>query len=308
MNFRKAVYLCTLAVLGTNLGGCAALDGAPQPIMPVSKSVTLAQGYDVEKSIRNIHSATASDRLNLTKQQYRDMVVAVYLNAIDARYHEFRSLISGQGRGGAIGADLGVIGLTTAASLIEKSAGDLSAIAAAVAGSKGSFDKNLYFERTMPAILASMDAERAKVRKHIVTNMRKNESEYPLEVAFGDLAAYEASASIDRAIDAITSSASASRAIETVALENVIKTCAKPEDLRAGRGSVAKLISDLVTKDDLGSLKALAVMTETESNGATALDQGNAIREKLRSHPCTAAELDGMIRSIDATAWGASIK
>lgn len=308
MNFRKRAYLFTLCAIGVSLNGCASLNGAPEPIIPVSNSVKLAQGHDIEKAIRNIHSANAADRLNLGKQQYRDMVVAVYLNAIDARYQEFRGLLSGEGRGGAIGADLGIIGLTTAASLVEKSAGDLSAIAAAVAGGKGTVDKNLYFERTLPAILAAMDAERAKVRKHIVTSMRKNESEYPLEVAFGDLAAYESSASIDRAIDAITSSAAASRAIETVELEKVIKTCAKPEDLRSGHASISRLISELETKNDLASLEALAAMTETDTTGATGLPQGNAIREKLRSHPCTAAELDGLIASIDATTWGANIR
>lgn len=296
-----------LIVLGNGLlAGCASLDGA-DPIIPVNQSVRIAASYSIDDAITNFRSTDATKRNNMTPLRYRDLVIAVYLNAIDARYFEFRHRLSGEGRGGTIGADIGIIGLTTAASLIEKSATDLSAVAAAVAGSKGSVDKNLYFDRTLPAILASMDAERAKVRTQIVSNMKLNEIEYPLEVAFGNLAAYELSASIDRAIDSITADASAARKIETIALDKVVKTCAKPADLTDGRQKIAGLVTKLVTAADLTSLQELAGLVGANDKLSPALEQGNSIREKLRSGPCTTSELDELVQSIKLTSWGATI-
>ena len=73
-------------------------------------------------------------------QQYRDLVISVYLNAVDARYLQFRQSVGSEGRGGAIGADLAVIALTTGASVIEKSATELSAAAAAFAGGKATIN------------------------------------------------------------------------------------------------------------------------------------------------------------------------
>lgn len=297
-----------LAGLGCWLmAGCASLEGAPRPIIPVSASVKIAANYGIQSAITKFRSADSAVRNGLTPLQYRDLVIAINLSAIDARYQEFRRNLSGEGRGGAIGIDLSIIGLTTAATLIAGSATELSAVAGAFAGGKGSVDKNLYFERTLPAILAAMDTERTKVRSHIVGNMKLTEAEYPLEVAFGDLAAYETAASIDRAIDSITADASAARKIETVALENVVKTCAKPTDLTAGRAKLSGLRGKLVSEAKVTELKEFAAIVGAKADATEAGDLGNAITEKLRSGPCTVTELDELIATIKTKPWGATL-
>jgi hypothetical protein len=280
------------------MAGCASLRGAPLPIIPVKTNVNIAQEFTIFSALGAFRNADAKTRNGMNQKQYRDMVVAIYLNAIDARYQEFRTNISGEGRGAKIGADLAVIGLSTGASLIEKSATDLSAIAAAFAGGRGAVEKNLYFDRTLPALLAAMDSERAKVRTTIVINLRKDENEYPLEMAFGDVASYEAAASIDRAIDVVTAKASAERQIQTVALDAVISACSVPEDLVEGRSTIKDVTRRLVDAKKLQSLQKLAEMVGATSDSSDVSAVGLAIREKLRSHPCSKSELDTLVNKI----------
>jgi hypothetical protein len=308
MRISKAAKCGLLALASLSIAGCASLEGAPKAIIPVSKSLDILKDHDVQNAILKFHGA-AGDRHNLDQRQYRDMVIALYLNAIDARYNEFRKDISGEGRGGAIGADAAVVGLTTMATLVEKSATDLSAVAAAFAGGKGTVDKNLYFDRALPAILAAMDAERAKVRKHIVASMRNSEKDYPLEVAFGDLAAYEASASIDRAIDSITAAAAAGRAIETVALENVVQACATPVDLAAENARVFKVVTSLSTgpSPNVDALKKLASFIGADSKSAKADELEDAIADRLISYPCSKEGMDNLIAKIKIEPWGGAI-
>jgi hypothetical protein len=302
--------LLKIAALAFATSGCASLDGAPKPIMSVADSVRIAQRHKISVAIENFHGASNTKRNSLSPLRYRNMIVAVYLNAIDARYQQFRKHISGEGRGVAIGTDLAVIGLTTGASLIEKSSKDLAAIAAAFAGGKGTIDKNLYFERTMPAILAAMDAERAKVRAGIVANLKKDVSEYPIETAFGDIAAYEAAATIDRAIDMITAQASKAREIQTVSLDSVVRACSKPVNLEVNRRRLAKFADSLAATNKVEELKTLAGMTDVpvEALGtATAQDIAFAIQDSLRDGPCTVAELDEIINEIKLQSWGSAI-
>lgn len=292
MNAKRYRKILLTALGSSLLAGCASLDGAPQPIIPVVDNLKVLQNHGIEKAIQNFHGDDAA-RDTLNKRQYRDMVIAIYLNAIDARYQEFRRLISGEGRGGAIGADLGIIGLSTAATLFERSASDLSAVSAALAGGKGTVDKALYFDRALPAIMASMDKERAKVRKHIVSSMRNNESDYPLEVAFGDLAAYEAAASIDRAIDSITTDAAAGREIETVALENVIQACRNPDDLREEFKTIAGILSKQVSDKKPENIRKIAEaegIKLDETDGVSASDLRHELLDRLAEKFCNKSD------------------
>src|SRR5690349_8825825 len=57
----------------------------------------------------------------------------------------------------------------------------LSAIAAGVAGSKTAVDKYYYYEKTLPALVAAMNAERKSVLTNILVGMSKPLTEYTFE-------------------------------------------------------------------------------------------------------------------------------
>ncbi len=288
------------------LDGCAALGGAPAPIIPVKDSVGLVSAYKLDEAIKAFRAADDASRGDMTPQEYRDMVVAVYLAAIDARYLEFRRAVSSQGRGGALGADLAVLGLTTGATVINGAATELSAAAAAVAGGKAVVDKNVYFDKALPALLAAMDAERAKARTQIVLNLRKDANAYPLETAFGDIAAYESAASLDRAVDVITTNASEQRATERQRYENAVSACDGEEDVVTQRQRIMKFVSSLVTVGNVAGLDSMAKLMGL-AGGSDATTLRTAIRRDIIANYCSTKKLDDLIVAIAAQSWGSSI-
>lgn len=288
------------------LSGCTSLNGAPRPVISVDDSISLLASYKIDTAIKTFRKANDSDRFDMTPQQYRDMVISVYLNAIDARYLQFRRAVSSEGRGGTALADLAVLGLTTSASVIEKSATELSAIAAGIAGSKGIIDKNLYFNKALPALLAAMDAERTKARTQIVLNMRKDANAYPLETAFGDIAAYEAAGSLDLAVDNVTASASEDRKMEKLRYENAVRACDGEEDVVDNRSRIMKFVGNLTTAGNNTDLDKMAKQMGL-AGGTDANVLRTEIRRDLIANYCTNDKLDELITAVGKQSWGASI-
>lgn len=243
--------------------GCSSLNGAPERIVSTADSINILKGkYEMANALQEFEKPLPS---RMSKKSYRDMVVALYMNAIDARYYDFRSELASEGRASSIGFDLAILGLTSGAAIAKESiVNELSAAAAGFAGAKTAIDKNLYFDQTLPAILAAMDTERLKVRKRIVDKLRLEPTEYPLASAFADISAYEMAGSLDRAISNVTSSASIERqqANEEYekALERAKTACVSDVDLRPGRTSITNTLVDLRdgTSGGIGNFSSLS--------------------------------------------------
>ena len=227
--------LVAALILPFTLGACASLGGAPEPVVGVTSSVNLAQRYSVDEALRAFHddpttSEVATDpadlRRGLTPRQYRDMVVSVYLNAIDSRYFEFRTALSHERRELGTGFDFAILGLTTMASVARDSiVNSLSATASVMTGTRASIDRNFYFDQALPGMLAAMETARLRVLTRITQNLAKTDLEYPLETAFTELRAYEMAASLDGAIGEITATASAQRQAAQTELAGVVQAC-----------------------------------------------------------------------------------
>ena len=57
----------------------------------------------------------------------------------------------------------------------------LAAASAGVIGAQGVISKDLYYQRTVPALLAQMEANRARATLVILQGIQKSESDYPHE-------------------------------------------------------------------------------------------------------------------------------
>jgi hypothetical protein len=68
-------------------------------------------------------------------------------------------------------------------------------------------DKDLFYQKTMPAILAQMQARRAEMVAQITTGLGRSTTAYPLSQAIVDLGAYENAGSIPGAINGIVTDA-----------------------------------------------------------------------------------------------------
>ena len=209
MGMRYETKLIAAAASATFLlGGCATTRGGPESVFDSVALVKLARNYSVDTVDTKIDSLD-SDQAG--QQRYRNKVIRAYLTAIDSQFFQFRSNLGMESRGGALGFDLLALGLATAGALSMGAAPELAAAAGVATGSRAAIDKNLLYEKTLPAIFASMDAARLRQQARIVDKMTQSIGDYPMEEAWGDLQNYQVAGTFDDAVAQVTDRASADR-------------------------------------------------------------------------------------------------
>jgi hypothetical protein len=213
--FRRIAQL-SLIFLCVPLSACASFDGQPRAVLqPVD---ALPENYSPIRSLERY--AEQSDAAS--RRVFRNTVIGIYMSASDANFMAFRRGLSREVKGSNFGLGSAFTALTGGATIAgERTANILAAIASGVSGIQGRLSSEVYFERTLPALLTGMDANRTRVRTDIVARMGQDD-QYTLTEAFLDLARYEAAGSLDGAIETITTQASRLRDEEQARFENVV--------------------------------------------------------------------------------------
>jgi hypothetical protein len=139
----------------------------------------------------------------------RNQIVSGRMNAYESSYSSFKRRLNGDANTINLGADLSVLGLAgvaaTTGSIVTATA--LAAASAGIIGAKGAINSDLYFQRTLPALLAQMDANRARAKLPIVRGVTQSDAAYPLAVALIDLDALRDAGGIPPAIAGLTQQA-----------------------------------------------------------------------------------------------------
>lgn len=307
--FGRTGLLLNMAAIAPLLAGCATISGAPNRVIPTKTIVGVVQKvYPVDVALKKFASSDDKDRGNLSTAQYRDVVVAVYLNAIDAEYHDFRVGLSSEARQVDLGLDLTAITATGIAAVAKKKVSRaLAALAAISAGAKGAIDKDLYYERTLPALLAAMDAERLRVKTQIVQNIAKSAAQYPLAWAFADLSGYELSATLDRAIEQITTAASDNRKDAQHEYDKAVRACTAEAAATAEADRLSSYVNGLAypaggaVPSDAAMMKlrttASLMGVPPDGDAPTLVDK---ITDNIVSTRCAKSDLDSMITKIQS--------
>jgi hypothetical protein len=113
-----------------------------------------------------------------------------------------------------IGADVTAIALGAVGAVISSSTAKsaLAAASAGVVGAQGAINKDLYFQKTIPALMAQMQANREQTKAIILTNLKQPDAAYSLRRAYVDLAALNDAGSLPGAISTITQKADLAKA------------------------------------------------------------------------------------------------
>lgn len=158
--------------------------------------------------------ATHDAESDLAKRRLlRDRIVRSRVRAHDIVFHEFEKALFREGVALNMGLDWitlgisGVIATTGGVGLKEA----LGAVSAGLIGAKASMDKNAFFDKTMPALLAQMNASRTAERVKIEDGLTKDTTEYPLALAVIDVEHYRRAGTLLGALDAITVAAGAAK-------------------------------------------------------------------------------------------------
>ncbi|MFM2410932.1 MAG: hypothetical protein RL481_1760 [Pseudomonadota bacterium] len=232
--------MITALLCGFSVSGCATLRGS-QDAVPELQPVGLVP---IRDALFNNHKPNDSDRAGMSRLSYREYVLSSYIAGIEQRYKAFVDQLQAGDRGSALGLDLlqlGIAGTTALAGA--SSAQDLATIGAIAAGTRSSIDKRLYFDRTLPAVIASMNAERATILADIEQKRSLPTTNYSLDSAVSDLNRLQNAGRLDVAIARMTETAQADKAAAEARLEGITAAC---DDIPVGTGQLTKEFRELV--------------------------------------------------------------
>lgn len=297
------LYLGLVVGMAAAVSGCASFDSMPEPIFQADATVaTVTKTYPFDGVVQAMAGQDADFR-----KVYRNRVAASYMLAVDARYFEFRRNLSRNVKGGNVAFDFALLGLTGGAAIWEKAATELAVAATAVAGARASLNRELYFERTLPALMSLMEAQRLDVRTSILRGLSQSEDQYTVQELFADLARYEAAASIDGAIQKASEIAGAQVLQSQLDFSKTIELCEAPDDVANERRSYFQQLetgrTSLAGRERYARAAVIAGVTDAQATEDPLLyeRQQQAIADYLRGI-CVQATLDVFKQQVDPPA------
>ncbi|MDD5170991.1 MAG: hypothetical protein PHN75_19395 [Syntrophales bacterium] len=168
----------------------------------------------------------------------RNKVIAGRMAMVDLQYLEWLRSINADKQLLDTASDAVTISVSLAASLTggEMAKSVLSAIAAGVTGIKASVDKNYYYDKTISAMGATMNAQRKTVAVRILAGMNKSLEEYPFGQGLADLYEYYQAGTLLGAVSTIQAEAGVKEKIADDAIKDEqirMLTKASPEEKAA---------------------------------------------------------------------------
>lgn len=190
------------------LAGCASVEGYPNRLEYSTQYVTEVSGYASPEAIIRYNSTTDIAAATLL----RNNTVTARIFSIDANFHQFVRDLTTQQNLSTVGVDWAAIGLASAGAVVGSSQTKaiLAAISAGLLGAKAAVDKDIFYNKTIPALITLMEAQRKIVLAQIYLGLKKPVTEYTIYQALADLDNYYNAGTINGAIVGLTTAAGAS--------------------------------------------------------------------------------------------------
>lgn len=200
----RTVFLC-MPLVAAGLVGCQSLEGYPQPLETRTQALAMVRA-DTQPAAVTAYVALTDPTQRLAR---RDQIVRARLYAIDVNYDDFVRGLTGQQKAFAIGSDVVAAGLTGAATLAKSATTKthLTTYASAVLGVRSTVDKEVFYSKTLPAVVTQMDASRKTVLAKIEEGLAQPDASYPLMAALADLQDYYTSGTLNGALNQISKDA-----------------------------------------------------------------------------------------------------
>lgn len=268
---------------------CTSIKAVQRPITvtDIAPSFICPSKQEIEENEQPALQGTA-------RGQHRDRVIMGCIKAINKSYAAFKLQMHEEKTGFALGSDILALGATTGATFAKKKlAQRLTAGAAFAIGTGASIEKNVFYQLTLPAIEASMDARRDKILTSIINAQKADPhgDRFTLAMAGYELDALQAAGNMYAAVSDLTKTAGA---VAEVARKERVDAEEKAYDLgqfKAMDKSALQSLDALVQKiwamsepGDTAALDAIAAKLEIASNDAEpfAERQGGVVRKIKR--------------------------
>jgi hypothetical protein len=198
-------YIVILLAIIPFTTACAAMKGYPNDPEDTQQTLAVLQssfGPASEKAYYNETDATK-------RQADRNQLIYDRMHAYDLEFENFEKSLYSSGNALSTGSDLVVLALNGLGATIGTSAtkAALAAASAGIVGANGAIDKDLYYQRTLPALIAQMEAARSQAKVAIYAGLQQSDAQYPLAKADLDLEALQRAGGIPAAITDISTQA-----------------------------------------------------------------------------------------------------
>ena len=151
----------------------------------------------------------------------RNAIIQARLAEIDVLYYRYESGLSREVRQGNFGFSLAKIVVGGVGSQVsEATSRGLSALGAALEGTKAAYDKDVLLDQSLQAFIAQMRANRSAVKARIVSRYSAEPVNYTLQMALSDLADYEQAGTLSSALAGLTQSAQTQQQINDTELRS----------------------------------------------------------------------------------------
>jgi len=243
-----AIHRILLLIVALSLISCASPRGFPERTVSSDEELKELKIYYESKKVDEY---SVPDKTDKERMRIRNEIINARIAAIDIQFSLFQQKLHQEGVGLNIGSDAVILGLGAAGALASGGTSQvLSAASAAVTGLKGSIDKKLFFEQTMPALFAQMIAQRKKVLAKIRTGLTNSATDYPLQQGFADLEDYRYAGSIPGALATIVEDAGTTSAKATEKLDKILTF-----KMDAGAVSIERWLGPLTSSGEFDSEK-----------------------------------------------------
>ena len=220
----RTALLAPLAVAALLLGGCETMEGYPTDPAPSNELETLRSVYfPSAQACPDKTTATDSlecqyydkDKSAAERQALRDKIVYGRMHVYDVEFSLFVRAVSANNNYLSVGSDLTALAFgglaATTGDAATKSA--LAAVSSGVLAANGAVNKDLFYQKTIPAMVAQMEADRTKAEAGILQGLGRTDAEYPLARAQLDLDALNDAGSLNAAVVTITHDAGNAKAV-----------------------------------------------------------------------------------------------
>ena len=255
----------SILILFCLISGCKTVDygGAPE------------QSFDIKKDLRQLedhykNAKSISDFYKAPTISARNEFIEGRLVLMNIRYIQFIRTLTAEKQLFDSATEMLAMSLTLTATAIEPASTKtaLSAIASGVLGTHDIVNKNYYFEKTIPALISTMDAERKGVLVNILKGRNKDLFDYPITQAIIDLNTYYQAGTLQSAV----------MTIQVQAAENDSEATRKVQSIqRVADFSSNDLLQETLMSLTLTRLEKLADTNQIEDYQENALL--NTVRE-----------------------------
>lgn len=262
---RRKRPFCFLSVALIFCTGC--LRVAPKIPKVIGSPAISYSTQDFDADVQHYRTDVIGGQFGAARS-IRDQIAYRVLAQIDAAYGGFELSLSTRRAGAQTAADATQLGLTAAATVTGTTEikDILTVTATAFQGTRLSFDKNFFEEKTTEALISQMRASRTTLKAQILRSLsRRDVNSYPLEAAWMDIVSYYYAGTIPSALVDIAAKAGNDAAIGSQELKEAVRelTPTTPEGAKQAisiRGRYQQLRDEISSGDPAAVQKASATL------------------------------------------------